>query len=192
MVVILKGAIAVEDVEGKKVKFSFSMAYYVKSTTARITVDYLATALKELGIECKPRGLDMADLSAAMEGKDFEAIYLAWGLGSPPQDLRQLWHSSGAKEKGSSNTIGFVNPEVDQIIAKLDYEYDRDKRLALYHRFHEIIHEEAPYTFLYVPRLSLLHRSYIHNVFLPAERQDLSPGATIREPMMSVFTISHD
>lgn len=179
-------------IDGKKVKFSFSIAYYVKSTGARITADYVATALKELGIECKPRGLDVADLGAAMEGKDFDAIYLAWGLGSPPQEPRQLWHSSGAKEKGSSNSIGFASAEIDGLIERLEYEHDAEKRRALYHRFHRVLHEEAPYTFLYVPRLVLLHRSYVHNVFLPADRQDLAPGATVREPMMSVFYLTND
>ncbi len=179
-------------IEGKKVKFSFSLLYYVKSTTGRITAEYIKTALGDIGVECKPLGVDTADLSAAFEGKDFDALYLAWGLGSPPAEPKQLWHSSGAKEKGSSNMIGFANSEVDAIIGELQYEYDQEKRNTLYHRFHEIIHDEAPYTFLYVPKLTLLYREYVQNVFIPAQRQDLIPGATVSEPVSSIFWIKPD
>ncbi len=72
---------------------------------------------------------------------------MAWTQGSPPEEPKQLWHSSGAHEKGSSNAIGFANAEVDSIIQDLQYEYNPEKRIALYHRFDAIIHEEAPYTF---------------------------------------------
>ncbi len=58
----------------------------------------------------------------------------------------------GAKEKGSSNAIGFANKQIDQIIDSLNYEYDRATRIDLYHKFHKIIHELAPYTFLYTQK----------------------------------------
>ena len=116
-------------------------------------------------------------------------IALAWALGTPPEDPRQLWYSTGAKEKGSSNTIGFANTEIDRIIDQLDYEYDPKKRLALYHRFDAIIHEQQPYTFLYTPKVTLLYRDYLKNVFLPVHRQDLVPGANMAEPDPSIFWI---
>jgi peptide/nickel transport system substrate-binding protein len=179
-------------IDGQRVKFSFALTYYVKSTNLRVNVDFIATALREVGIECKPRGVDIADLSHTFEGKDFDAICLAWGLGSPPSDPRQIWHSQGAKEKGSSNAIGFASAEADALIEALHYEYDLDERLKLYHRFHRILHDEQPYTFLFVPKQSFLYREYVQNVFVPSERQDLVPGATVTEPASSIFWIKHD
>lgn len=93
----------------------------------------------------------------------------------------------GAKEKGSSNYIGFMNKEVDSIIDQLDYEYDPKKRIELYHRFCRIIHDQQPYTFMYVPKITMLYRNYLKNVFIPSERQDLVPGANIAEPESSVY-----
>ena len=81
--------------------------------------------------------------------KSFDALCLGWALGSPPEDPRQLWYSNGAKEQGSSNAVGFANAEADEIINKLTFEADPERRMALYHRFHAIMHEEQPYTFLY-------------------------------------------
>lgn len=110
----------------------------------------------------------------------------------PPDDPKQLWHSSGAKQKGSSNATGFANAEADSIIDALQYEHDLAKREKLYHRFHQILHEEQPYTFLYVPKQSFLYREYVQNVFVPSERQDLVPGATISQPLSEVFWIKQD
>jgi peptide/nickel transport system substrate-binding protein len=131
----------------------------------------------------------MADLSQSLDDKNFDAITLFWGQGAPPEDPRQLWYSTGAKEKGSSNTIGFANKEADEIIDQLDYEYDQEKRISLYHRFDAIMHEEQPYTFLYSPKTIMLYREYLQNVFIPSERQDLVPGANINVPDPSIFWI---
>ncbi len=173
-----------KQINGKLVPFRFTLCYFVKSVTSKIIVDFLSGALREVGIDCQGCGLDLADLSRQFDDKNFDAIFMGWGLGTPPEDPKQLWHSSGAKEKGSSNAIGFANAEIDHIIDQLTYEYEMEKRTALYHRFHTIIHEENPYTFLYTPKVRLLYRERVQNLFIPRERQDLIPGADIPEPIL--------
>jgi len=176
-------------INGQKVPFRFSLTYFVKNPILKAICEYIATTLKEIGILCNLNGVDIADLSAAFEDKSFDAICLSWSLGTPPEDPKQIWYSKGAKEKGSSNAIGFANPEIDAIIEKLQYEYDPQKRTELYHSFDAIIHEEAPYTFLYTPKVALVYRQYLQNVFIPADRQDLIPGANATEPDNSIFWI---
>lgn len=164
------------------VPFRFQLTYYVKNSQTKAICEYVATALKEIGVSCQLNGVDIADLSAAFEDRSFDAIVMGWQLGAPPEDPRQLWHSSGAKEKGSSNAVGFANKEADSIIEKLDYEYDHAERIKLYHRFHSLLHEEQPYTFLFTPKSVMVYRDYVQNVFIPAERQDLIPGADVATP----------
>lgn len=176
-------------IDGKKVSFIFTLTYFVKSPTSKAICEYVATALKEIGIVCNINGVEVADLSALYQDKNFDAYHMAWALGTPPEDPRQLWYSTGAKQKDSSNAIGFANAEVDKIIDQLDYEYDPNKRVELYHQFDRIIYEEAPYTFLFVPKVSFLYREYLQNVFIPADRQDLIPGANVGEPIPSLFWI---
>lgn len=176
-------------IDGQRVSFIFTLTYFVKNPTSKVICEYIATALKEIGIICNINGVEVADLSALFEDKNFDAYHMAWALGTPPDDPRQIWYSTGAKEKGSSNAIGFANAEVDQIIDQLDYEYDPKKREELYHRFDRIIYEEAPYTFLFVPKVSFIYRNYLQNVFLPVDRQDLIPGANVGEPIPSLFWI---
>lgn len=174
-------------IDGKKVPFKFNLTYFVKNPTSKAICEYISTSLKELGIICNLNGVDVADLSAVFDDKSFDALQLGWALGTPPEDPRQLWSSAGAKERGSSNMVGFANPEVDKIVEELAYEYDPEKRIALYHKFDRIIYDEQPYTFLYSPKTALLYREYVQNVFIPAERQDLIPGANIAEPESGLF-----
>lgn len=174
-------------IDGKSIPFSFALTYYVKNEIAKSICEYISTSLKELGIDCRLRGADIADLSAIFDDKAFDAICFGWALGTPPEDPRQIWHSSGSKEKGSSNAIGFSNQEIDNIIHLLDYEYEEAERQKLYYRFAAIIHEEAPYTFLYSPKIAFLYRQHLQNVFIPADRQDLIPGATVSQPDRNAF-----
>lgn len=166
-----------KEVNGVIIPFRFRLSYYVKSVTARTIAEYLATVCKEVGIDCQLVGLDMADYARAFDEKNFDAFLGGWCLGTPPEDLRSLWHSEGALEKGSANFIGFQNTEADKIIEQLKYEYNGDKRLALYHRFHEIVHEEAPYAFLWSRTSPLLYRGYVKNLFVPSALKEALPGA---------------
>lgn len=174
-------------IDGKRVPFEFSITYYVKNPTAKAIVEYVSTALKQIGVRCNLNGVDITDLSAQFEEKSFDALYLSWSLSEPPEDPTQVWHSSGAKLYGSSNGVGFSNKEADKIIEQLQYEYNPEKRMALYHRFNAILHDEQPYTFLYTPYIVFLYRRYLQDVFIPADRQDLIPGANMTEPDTSLF-----
>jgi peptide/nickel transport system substrate-binding protein len=176
-----------KEIDGKRVPFRFRLTYYVKNEISKAIGEYIATALKELSITCDLQGVDIADLSSIFDDKSFEALMLAWSMGSPPEDPKQLWHSSEAKLKGSSNAIGFANKDADALIDALQYEADPMKRQQLYRRFDAIIHEEAPYTFLYAPKTTLLYRDRVQNVFIPTDRPDLIPDADIAQPSSSLY-----
>jgi peptide/nickel transport system substrate-binding protein len=177
-------------VDGKKTPFKFTMTYYVKNISTKVICEYVATSLRSIGIGCDLYGVDLPDLSRNFEDKTFDAVFLGWSVAPPPEDPELLWHSALADKKGSANAIGFSNREADQIIEQLHYEYDPEKRKSLYHRFHEIIHEEAPYTFLYSPKRVLLCRDNVKNLFIPALRTDLIPDAQGGEPEFRAIWIN--
>lgn len=176
-----------KNMDGKLVPFQFVLNYISRQNLSKGIAEYVSTSLREIGIDCRINGLDIPDISSKINDKNFDAMTLAWTLGSPPDDPRQLWYTDKGDEKGSSNYIGFSHAEVDQIIDALDYEHNPEKRIELYHRFHRIIHEEAPYIFLFVPKSVLLYRENVQNVFIPSERQDLIPGADVSEPDSAVM-----
>lgn len=186
-----KGTGVIEKIiNGVSIPFEFNLTYFARNPLSKAISEYIATALKEVGVICNLNGVDLADLSAKFEDKSFDALFLGWALGTPPEEPRQLWHSDGAKQQGSSNAVGFANEEVDAIIKKLEYEYNPKERINLYHRFDAIIHQEQPYTFLFCPKTAFLYREYLQNVFIPADRQDLIPGADYAEPDPNIFWIS--
>ena len=51
------------------------------------------------------------------------------------------------------------------------------------------MHEEQPYTFLFTPKAALVYRDRLQNVFIPADRKDLVPGANVGEPDTSIIWI---
>ena len=63
-------------------------------------------------------------------------------------DPYQIWHSS-QKSSGGSNFVGFANAEADRIIEEARKEFNEDKRIELYKKFANIVHDEQPYTFLF-------------------------------------------
>jgi peptide/nickel transport system substrate-binding protein len=57
------------------------------------------------------------------------------------------------------NFISYKNEEIDSLLLEGRQIFDTGKRKKIYHRIHEIIADEQPCTFLYVPdALPVLHR----------------------------------
>jgi peptide/nickel transport system substrate-binding protein len=100
------------------------------------------------GIVLKIRALEFASLLQSVYEHNFDATMMAWG-GVIETDPYQLWHSTQAVVRGS-NHVGFINPEGDKILEDARLIFDRTERAKGYHRFGEILHEEQPYTFLYI------------------------------------------
>jgi len=128
------------------VPFEFEFLVSAGSKFGEQLAVILQESLKRAGIRVHLRKLEWAVFIQKIQGHDFDACTLGWSLGWEA-DPYQLWHSSQA-EKGS-NFVGFENEEADRIIETARREFDAEKRHGLFQRFHEIIHEEQPYTFLF-------------------------------------------
>ena len=106
--------------------------------------------LGAIGIRVKIRTVEWAAfINDFIDKKNFEAVILGWTLGQDP-DIYDLWHSSkvGPKEL---NFISYQNKEVDAFLEKGRYTFDPQVRKACYNRIQEILAEDQPYTFLFVP-----------------------------------------
>lgn len=106
--------------------------------------------LKAVGIDVRIRVIEWASfISNFIDKRNFEAVLLGWSLGQDP-DIYDVWHSSktGPKEL---NFIGYRNKEVDRLIEEGRGTFDQEERKRRYRRIQQILAEEQPYTFLYVP-----------------------------------------
>lgn len=134
----------VRDKEGAPLRFEFLVPSGSPAVEAMVTV--YKEELGKAGVQMDIRLLEWATFVETTHNLNFDAMSMAWQL-DPEQDPYQVWHSSQAKE--GSNYPGFMNPEVDKIIEDARKEFDREKRIEMYHRMSAIIHEEQPYTFLF-------------------------------------------
>lgn len=106
--------------------------------------------LSEVGVKVKLQVVEWAAfLKEFINPGNFDATILGWSGGIDP-DVYNVWHSSKTGP-GELNFIAFQNAEVDQLLEAGRRIFDQKERKRFYDRFQEILAEEQPYTFLYVP-----------------------------------------
>jgi len=130
-------------------RFSFVLLVNQGNEARLKTAQIVKEQLKKIGIELKIRVLEWQSFLDLVTKRQFQAVLLGWALSRDP-DLYDIFHSSKTKP-GEFNFVGFSNAEVDGLIEKARQILDKQQRKKLYWRIHELITEEQPYTFLYVP-----------------------------------------
>lgn len=119
--------------------------------------------LEKIGVDVNISQLEFSAILTKMQERDFDALMLAW---STPieSDPYQLWHSSQIAK--GDNFTGFTTPEMDNIIINARMEFDDKKRNAMYKRFHEILYENQPYTFLFTSYALVAYHKRFENVHI--------------------------
>ncbi len=114
------------------------------------TAQIIQQRLRSVGIDMKIRVIEWASfITHFIDNRNFEAVILGWSLGQDP-DIFDVWHSSKTGKK-ELNFIGYKNDEVDRLIVAGRGTFDQLERQRCYRRIQEILAQEQPYTFLYVP-----------------------------------------
>ncbi|MDR3237700.1 MAG: ABC transporter substrate-binding protein, partial [Spirochaetia bacterium] len=131
-------------------KDGVTFAFTINIPSGASFSERLSVIIKEdfskAGIDVSINRYEWAVFLSKINSRAFDTVILAWSLGYS-NDPYQLWFSKEA-DKGS-NFCAFSNAEADHIIEAARQEFNDDKRNRMYHRFHEILHEEQPYTFLF-------------------------------------------
>jgi len=150
---------------------------YLHEQIAKLVKDSAA----QVGIEVILEPFEWSVFSERAKNRQFDAVSMAWG-GNVESDPYQIWHSSQIEGHGS-NMVGFNNAQADALIEEARQTMDKDKRNALYHRFHRIIHQQQPYTFIYTrPEQRFLDKRFanvkihllgtdMHEWHVPLEKQ---------------------
>ena len=106
--------------------------------------------LKAVGIEVNVEMYEWAVFIKNFVNKnDFDAVVLGWALGQG-FDQFQIWHSSQA-EPGRLNMVGYKSAEADRLLDAIREEFDRGKIIAMCGELQQLIYEDQPYLFLFVP-----------------------------------------
>ncbi len=151
----------IRDKDGVEFKFEFLIP--AGSETGEKIATILKEELDKTGISMDIRKTEWAVFTTRLMERKFDAVTLAWSMGVE-SDPYQIWSSTQA-EKGS-NFVGFINEEADSLIEAARKEFDRDKRIEMYRRFSEIVHEEQPYTFMFCNKSTVAVNKRFENVLV--------------------------
>ncbi len=113
-------------------------------------------------IDMKIRVLEwQAFLNTVVFPRKFDAVLLGWSLGLIP-DAYSIWHSDGDK-KGGFNFVGYHNKRVDELIIKAKSEINPHKFAAIYREIFQLIVQDNPYIFLYIPNsITAINRNILN------------------------------
>jgi len=150
-------------IDGAHVNFEFSLSFNAGNETRENIAILYAAELRKYGIVCHVQKLEWSVFLRQLSTHQFDAYIGAWVNDNIPSDPYQLWHSSQADNRGS-NYVGFRNRRADELIERNRVEFDEAKRRELMREFQRIVHEEAPYTFLWTPQILTAFNRRIANV----------------------------
>ncbi|HSB30615.1 MAG TPA: peptide-binding protein [Candidatus Sulfobium mesophilum] len=130
--------------------FEFTIRTNMGNTLRMNTATIIQWRLAKVGIKVKIEAIEWSTfINQFIDKRRFEAVILGWAIGLDP-DQYDIWFSGKTKEK-EFNFIGYSNPEVDELLEKGRRTYDISERKKAYFRIQEILADELPYIFLYVP-----------------------------------------
>ncbi len=133
---------------GKKLRFEL-ITNQGNSTRSQIA-EILQRSWKQIGVQVDIRVLEWATfINEYINKGNFSAIVMGWNIIQDP-DIFDVWSSTRCGGSGL-NFICFQNEEADRLLAAGQGSYDPAVRKAAYDKLQEILAEEQPYTFLYVP-----------------------------------------
>jgi peptide/nickel transport system substrate-binding protein len=113
----------------------------------------IASMMARGGITAKVRVWESAVIvpiwrdAAKRQGHDL--FFTSWGNASlDPSDIMMPAVHSG----GRGNSAGYANPEVDKLLDQAETESDQVQRRAIYLRVQQMVHDDAPWVFLWLPQ----------------------------------------
>lgn len=136
--------------EKDKTPFEFTILTNMGNTLRKNTATIIQWRLAQIGIKVEIRALEWSTfINEFIDKRRFQAVLLGWSIGLDP-DQYDIWHSSKTRPK-EFNFISYANSEVDELLEKGRRSFDIEERKRAYYRIQEILADEVPYLFLYVP-----------------------------------------
>jgi peptide/nickel transport system substrate-binding protein len=140
-----------KDIDGQRVPFRFEIKFNSGNDIRRSVALALQDELRKHGIDASVRALDWTIFLDDVRNHRFDAVILGWAMSVNEPDAYQVWHSSQVENRGS-NMISYKNPRVDAILEEYRRTFEAPKRIELYQEFQRILHDEQPYTFLFMQK----------------------------------------
>lgn len=132
-----------------------------------IVAEYLKPQLKKIGIDIQLRpSPDFSTWAQRVSNWDFDMdVAAVYTYGDPTIGVARTYMSNNIR-KGViySNTVGYVNPKVDELLRSAAVESDPTRRKALYSDFQKIVNADLPVAFLFEGPVITIYDKNLRNV----------------------------
>ena len=140
--------------DGIRVKDGERFAFTLITNNGNVIRSDIATLVQEnlraIGIEVTVEMYEWAVfLKRFVNQGEFDAVVLGWALGQG-FDQFQIWHSSQT-EPERLNMVGYQSKEADRLLESVREEFDRDEIIRQCGELQQLIYDDQPYLFLFVP-----------------------------------------
>jgi ABC-type transport system substrate-binding protein len=153
-----------KQIDGETVEFRFTLLDQAGgSPEIDATRSDWIESLRKIGVIATPNPVEWNEWIKRARDRDFQAIFAAWSL---EDDFRpsNTFHGRQIEVPGSYNYVEWSHPRANEVIDLLEVTFDLDTRYRLCHEFHEIFHEEQPYTITWSWRNPVVHDAHIGGI----------------------------
>ncbi|MEK7813505.1 MAG: ABC transporter substrate-binding protein [Candidatus Desantisbacteria bacterium] len=141
---------------------SLSLKIYQKPSREVLNVtEVIQSQLKGAGITAEIIQIEWSALKEMINQGKCDAFYLAWIADYPDAEnfLAPLFHSENFGAGG--NRAQYRNENVDKLIHEAQITSDEKKRLKIYQQIETIIHDDAPWVFLWHQKEFAVHQDWV-------------------------------
>ncbi len=154
-----------KEVDGEIKPFEFGLKIPSGNTEYDRVASRMQEAMRKVGVKMEIQPFEWATFIKDLYAHDFDAMSLYNGPADPWIDNFEDVHSSEDKVRGG-NLPGLRMKEIDTLVETARQEFDREKRIPLYHRLYEILHEQQPMTLLVHGRVNVLVHKRFKNIVI--------------------------
>ncbi len=143
-------------------KLAFTIKVNSDSRQHQAVAVMVQAQLQKLGVKVNIERLQWnLFIEHVFKRKSFDAVVMTW-----ESDLTvnptPLWHSSAIKD--GYNFVSYDTPRVDLLLEQARSAPDQEKARPLWREFQQIIIDDCPYTFLFVPDDIVAYNTRLANV----------------------------
>jgi len=134
------------DGSGKRLTFTLEWLPDANINSQEPVANYLKAQLAKIGIEIVLRpNADFASYATRVGNWEHQLLLNGmWNYPDPVIGVHRAYLRTNIRNQIYTNTSGYSNPEVDEILGQAAVENDVEKRKALYARFQSIVTDELP------------------------------------------------
>jgi len=149
------------------VRFALTIDYIPGSDEQQKNIaEFLKPTLRQIGVDLNVRAApDFPTWAQRVAGGDFDlTMDIVFNWGDPVIGVHRTYLTDNIRPQIWTNTQGYSNPRVDEILARAAVELDMDKRRELYREFQQIVVDDVPIFFVNLLPYHTVHDRRVGNV----------------------------